>query len=266
MSRARALAVLAALAALVFSMANMAYASHAWNDYHWARTTNSFSLKVVDSISSDWQAEFDQALDDWDQAAAIDFTNGGTDEGTRARKQCRAVTGQIRVCNAAYGQNGWLGLASINIDANHHITKGTAKMNDSYGWYFAEHPYEKDHVICQEIGHLFGLGHTSEDGSSQDTCMDYSESEAAGDSTSPNQHDYNMLADIYGHLDSYNSYDDGTGDGGGSGCHGNNPKCNGSSSDGREFGQLVSSSDHHEVFVRRNADGTTTITHLYLAR
>ncbi len=42
------------------------------------------------------------------------------------------ATGQLRVCSAAYRRNGWLGLASINLDSNGHITKGSAKMNDSY--------------------------------------------------------------------------------------------------------------------------------------
>lgn len=37
----------------------------------------------------------------------------------------------------------------------------------------------------------------------QGTCMDYSQSP---NSTAPNQHDYDELATIYQHLDSYNSY------------------------------------------------------------
>jgi hypothetical protein len=57
--------------------------------------------------------------------------------------------------------------------------------------------------MCQELGHTIGLGHTSEDGSSQNTCMDYSTSST---SVSPNSHDYNQLASQYGHTDSYNSY------------------------------------------------------------
>lgn len=123
----------------------------------------------------------------------------------------------MRVCNAAYGQNGWLGLATINIDANQHITQGTAKVNDSYGWYFAQNPGEDKHVLCQEIGHVYGLDHTTEDGSSQGTCMDYSTSP---NSQWPNAHDFEQLDSIYGHLDAYNSYDTGSsgGDGGGSGC------------------------------------------------
>lgn len=57
--------------------------------------------------------------------------------------------------------------------------------------------------MCQEIGHLFGLGHTSEDGSSQGTCMDYSSSP---NSTRPNSHDYNLLLEIYNHTDSSNTW------------------------------------------------------------
>ncbi len=60
--------------------------------------------------------------------------------------------------------------------------------------------------MCQEVGHTLGLGHTSEDGSSQNTCMDYFSNTGANatstQSTEPNQHDYDQLALIYGHLDS----------------------------------------------------------------
>lgn len=94
---------------------------------------------------------------------------------------------------------GWTGLASINLDSSGHITQGTAKMNDFYSM-SADF---RNHVMCQEVGHTFGLGHTSEDGSTQNTCMDYSNSPT---STRPNQHDYEQLVSMYGHLDSYNSY------------------------------------------------------------
>lgn len=195
-------------------------ATHSWNNYHWARTTNPFTLKVVDSVAStsttDWQYLFWLSLSEWDQSGVLD--NGvepTAQDDSRTRKRCPTVSGQIRVCNAAYGQNGWLGLASIHIDSNGHITQGVAKMNDSYDWYYASTPGEDQHVMCQEIGHLYGLGHTSEDGSSQGTCMDYSSSLL---SLSPNGHDYDQLAAIYGHTDSYNSYDTGSGGGSGGGC------------------------------------------------
>ena len=59
--------------------------------------------------------------------------------------------------------------------------------------------------MCQELGHTFGLTHTSENGSSQNTCMDYFSNTGANAtstlSTRPNQHDYDMLVSIYAHLD-----------------------------------------------------------------
>lgn len=99
----------------------------------------------------------------------LDVTITGLDDSKKTRRRCPAVAGKIRVCNNTYGYNGWLGLASINIDNQGHITRGTAKMNDSYSSYFASQD-ERNHVMCQEVGHLFGLGHTSEDGSTQNTC------------------------------------------------------------------------------------------------
>ena len=118
----------------------------------------------------------------------------------------------MRVCNAAYRRNGWLGLASINLDSSSHITKDTAKLNDSYSDYWAAVPDEKYSVMCQEIGHVFGLDHTSTDGSDDNTCMDYPDDTTPD---KPNAHNYAQLEAIYGHLDSYNSYDDGSSDGGG---------------------------------------------------
>ena len=53
--------------------------------------------------------------------------------------------------------------------------------------------------MCQEVD-TFGLGHTSEDGSSQNTCMDYfSKTGANAGSTlspHPNQHDSDELTTI----------------------------------------------------------------------
>ena len=46
-------------------------------------------------------------------------------------------------------------------------------MNDSYlnSGYTTTN---KQHVICQEIGHAFGLDHQDESGADLNTCMDYS--------------------------------------------------------------------------------------------
>ena len=84
--------------------------------------------------------------------------------GTRP-KNCRPTTGRVEVCNAAYGNTGWLGVAQIWITGGTHITQGTVKNND---YYFGNSTYqynntaEMQHVICQEVGHTFGLAHQDE--------------------------------------------------------------------------------------------------------
>ena len=197
MRLARIAAVVASTAATVTVLAAPATADHSWGTYHWARTSNPFTLVVADNVSADWDAYLDRSISEWSQSSVLDLVETA---GTNNPKRCNPTAGRVEVCNAAYGRNGWLGLASINITGGTHITAGTTKVNDTY---FTMPQYntldERAHVMCQEIGHDFGLGHTSEDGSSQQTCMDYS---TDPNSTSPNAHDYAQLESIYTHLDS----------------------------------------------------------------
>ena len=245
------------------------WAEHSWGNYEWARTASPLPLKVVDSVDSSWQFEFDTALAKWNISSVLNMTADSANDKTRTRKQCKMRAGQIRVCNASYGFNGWLGLATIGIDSQGHIDQGTAKMNDSYASYWTN-PDEKRHVACQEIGHLFGLGHTSEDGSSQQTCMDYSSDPM---SISPNQHDYDLLEEKYAHLDSYNSYVDGSSDGssGDSGgnkpCNPRKPGCSGFDLPvGVPAGAVqVNRGRHAETWIKSRPDGGLWIFHIRLA-
>lgn len=198
--------VLAAVFAVIIFPIN-SYATHSWGGYHWARTSNPFTLKVVDSNTADWQSYFNTSNADWSTSTLLDLVSEQGSETSNYRKRCVMITGKIHSCNAAYGNNGWLGLASINITGGTHITQGSSKMNDTY---FAtstyDNPNERLHVMCQEVGHTFGLDHQSEDGSSQNTCMDYFSNTGANAgstlSTHPNAHDYAQLVTIYTHLDS----------------------------------------------------------------
>jgi len=185
--------LIAVVAAFPFS----AGATHAWGNYHWARTSNPFTLTVIDSMTSDWDDNLDLAISDWDDSSVMNLVEEAGSSSTSVRRRCGAVTGEIRACNYTYGNNGWLGVAQIWAKGS-HITRGTAKMNDTY---FASPSYDetaRSHVVCQEIGHLFGLDHQDESGADLNTCMDYAD---ALDNPSPNAHDYEMLETIYAHLD-----------------------------------------------------------------
>lgn len=179
---------------------SLVYADHSWGGYHWARTTNPFTLKLGDNVSAAWDSYLATSANDWSASSVLDTA---VVTGVANPKTCKPVTGRVEVCNSKYGNNGWLGIASIWASGN-HITKGTVKMNDTYfGTKKYNTPAWRNLVLCQEIGHTFGLDHQDEDFNNANlgTCMDY-----ASDPTSnqhPNAHDYEMLETIYAHLDSF---------------------------------------------------------------
>ena len=199
--------VVFAVAALGLALPSTAPASHSWSNYHWGRTSQPFTLKLVDSVSSSWDSYLSKAVSDWSVpvvSGVPDVLNITKETGV-VTKNCKGTSGKSQVCNGNYGYNGWLGLAQIWVSTS-HITKAIAKMNDSY---FSLSTYNKpawkQHVVCQEVGHGFGLGHQDESGKSLGTCMDYATDPT--NSQHPNKHDYDQLELIYNsHLDSTRTY------------------------------------------------------------
>jgi hypothetical protein len=200
---------LAALLALVaFSPA--AQANHSWNGYHWARQSSPFTLKLGDNVSSKWDPYLGTTSTDWSKSTVLDTRIVA---GLANPDTCRPTSGRVEVCNSAYGNNGWLGIAQVWVSGK-HITQGTTKMNDTY---FHTAKYDttawRNLVMCQEVGHTFGLDHQDEvlNNPNLGTCMDYTNDPNGGaggasatdpSNQHPNQHDYEELALIYSHLDS----------------------------------------------------------------
>ena len=181
------------------AIAAPAIASHSWNGYHWKRTTQEISPPVGDNVSSQWDSYLNTAIADWNQSTVI---NSPKVPGSSSPRQCRAVAGTIQVCNERYGQTGWLGIASIWLSGG-HISQGTTKVNDTY-FNTAQYntPAWRAAVMCQEIGHDYGLGHQDEDFSTDNTtsCMDYTSNPAGNEH--PDAHDYQQLLSIYNHMES----------------------------------------------------------------
>ncbi len=190
--------------AVVPYFAPVADSSHSWGGYHWARTSNPFTLKLGDNLSSGWKPFLTTTSADWSVSTVLDtaIVTGGTNP-----RNCRATGGRIEVCNYKYGSNGWLGLAQIWISGS-HITQGVTKVNDTY---FSRAQYNtpawKNLVLCQEVGHTFGLNHQDESFSNSNlgTCMDYTDDPSGSiknqlSNERSNAHDYDQLASIYLHL------------------------------------------------------------------
>lgn len=191
--------VLAGCALLFGAFASTALANHSWGSYHWGRTANPFTLTVVDTTSSGWTSYVNGAVSDWTSSTVMNLskTTGA------AKRRCAPIAGKVQVCNDTYGNNGWLGLASIwTASGTTHIAQATTKFNDTYFNSSAyNNPNERAHVACQEIGHDFGLDHQDTSGADFNTCMDYFQNTGANagntDSTHPNTGDYDQLLCIY---------------------------------------------------------------------
>jgi hypothetical protein len=193
--------LLAAIVVLFFvAVPAVLLANHSWGNYHWARTSNPFTLKVGDNVTAAWDTYLNVAIADWHQSSVLNLTKvAGTITNP---KNCKIQNGRIEVCNAAYGFNGWLGIANIRVSGS-HITGGTTRVNDSYfNTATYNSPAWRQFVMCQEIGHDFGLDHQDENFNNANlgTCMDYTNN--PGTNQHPNAHDYEQLEDIYAHLDS----------------------------------------------------------------
>ena len=198
-----------------------AVAGHPWNNYHWQKGSGQLAVPVGDNVGTQWDVYLQRAMNGGPRVGA-----GGNGEGWNASsviqssivpgnttpRKCRASSGTIQVCNARYGFTGWLGIAQIWL-ANGHIVQGITKVNDNY---FDTATYNKPEwrmlVMCQEIGHDWGLGHTDETfGNGNDgTCMDYTDAPAGGvigatdygpSNEYINQHDKDQLAIIYNHAE-----------------------------------------------------------------
>lgn len=250
----------AAICGLAVVVAAPSYANHSWGSYHWATTDKVARPDLIDNTQGVWQQHVIDAVNDWnasDNIQSVRFT------GTTNQRRCSMSSGTIQVCNTAYGNTGWLGIASISISGG-HIIAGSTKLNDTY---FAAPPYNtsswRQMVTCQEIGHDYGLDHQDEsfNNANLGTCMDYtSNPDGPPSNLTPNTHDYDQLATIYSHVDG-----GGGGGGGGPGKGGGKGKPLGidpGNSPG-EWGKAIGrdGAGRDNVYVR-NVNGYTVVTHV----
>jgi len=192
----------------VFALAGAAFATHSWGGYHWARTANPFTLKLGDNVSTVWDGHLAIASSDWGVSPVLDTTI----VAGASKRNCGPVNGRVEVCDKTYGNNGWLGVASVWVSGS-HITQGTVKLNDTYfNTAYYNTPAWRQFVVCQEVGHTFGLDHQDVNFSNANlgTCMDYTNDPDGTlyhqlSNQHPNAHDYEELGIIYAHLDNFNS-------------------------------------------------------------
>src|SRR3990167_7296282 len=103
----------------LFAGASLASASHIWGNssgaYHWARTSNPFTLQLGDNVGSAWDSYLRTASTDWSVSSVLDTSVVADKAGT----SCTAQTGRAEVCAKKYGRTGWLGVGQIWTSSNH---------------------------------------------------------------------------------------------------------------------------------------------------
>lgn len=197
--RLRAFILISIFAATgMFYLTQDLYASHQWGSYHWEKK-NVDVLPVTigdnhDATLADWPNLFGDVAINWDFYSGLYLSVAVVPGGQ----------GDIESFNDNYGDTGWLGIASISVKRgkNKHIVIGTSKVNDYYitldGYYGFDEPVEWQHVLCQEIGHTFGLDHNrngDSGGTPDDSCMNDEQRPLIY--PTPNVHDTEQLDLMY---------------------------------------------------------------------
>ena len=255
---------LMSLLVLAIALPSTSLAFHQWRNYAW--NEKPLQLELDDNLGSGWHSHLTSASDDWSIYPNVLYTT--VRSGTAAPANCNPQLGTVQVCDYTYGDNGWLGLAQIWVTMGKYIVEGVTKLNDTY----FDTPFYgtaawRQLVVCQEVGHTFGLDHQDENFNNLNlgTCMDYT-SDPDGtingqpDNTQPNAHDYEQLQIMYS----------GGGDSGGGGgsCNPHSPHCNAASAPSdsgyvhAEWGRLVSGHGGVETYEKDLAHGIKMITHV----
>jgi hypothetical protein len=184
--------------------------AHTWTNYKWQNPNCDLVISVGDchkitTGGQDFSTLLTDVVNRWnnvpqnqDLTGVTYVPNGITFQkatcGSDYLVTCdnSAVLNRISSCNGDYGATGWAGLASIwTYTGTNFLAKGLSKINEHYLMDEAQ----SQHVLCQEIGHTFPMGHQDESGADLNTCMDYSVWTSAN--RYPNQHDVQILDTLY---------------------------------------------------------------------
>jgi hypothetical protein len=182
---------------------------HFWTNFKWENPNCDLVISIGDchlnNGGQDFSALLTDVVDRWnnvpqnqDLTGATFTPNGISFQKTTCSDDYQVacdnpdMLNRISSCNGDYGDNGWAGLATIwTYSGTNFLAKGLSKVNEYYNMNNAE----TQHVLCQEIGHSFPMGHQDESGADFNTCMDYSV--WTSPNRYPNLHDVELLDAIY---------------------------------------------------------------------
>jgi hypothetical protein len=174
-----------------------AAADHVWfvdgQAAHWASTTEPAQIDLGDNLNDPvWDSQRLAPSLAW---SASPLASGALGPSPFLRVNTQAgglVSNEVEIYDGFYGEDGWIGQATLDsIDPEGHISDATVQLNRSYSLTESE----KRASIVHEVGHTLGLGHQEGTVMCPFLC---------GIET-PVAHDYEALALVNSHTDSYDT-------------------------------------------------------------
>ena len=163
MRHPRVLIVLLALLALA-AFPSSADANHSWGGYHWARTSNPFTIKLGDNVSGSWDSNARHRL------VRLEPIHRARHHRRRRRNETEELPSHQRACRGLQRQLRQHRLARCGADLDHRRRRTSPRVRSRITTTTSatrptqyNNTAEMQHVICQEIGHTFGLDHQSTD-------------------------------------------------------------------------------------------------------
>jgi len=122
-----------------------------WDEQYIERDSGGLQLTLVNSLSADWQEEFEVAVADWSESDALtlDVVVEPVDDAWDNEKKCKRQDDVMVVCNGNFGDTGWVGINENEVRGG-RIISSVAKMNEYY-----LNKADFDHrrfTMCHEIG------------------------------------------------------------------------------------------------------------------
>mmetsp|Transcript_19712 Transcript_19712/g.41394 ORF Transcript_19712/g.41394 Transcript_19712/m.41394 type:complete len:289 (-) Transcript_19712:230-1096(-) len=147
-------------------------------------------LTLLNALDDDWTEEFELAVADWQESDALVLST----ERVEVDHTCQSKDGVMVVCNANFGETGWVGINENSI-VNDRIVASVSKMNEYY--LKNSNLDHRRYTMCHEIGHGFGLPHTDENpyNSNLGNCLDYTDD--PDQNLHPGEVNFNKLRNMY---------------------------------------------------------------------
>ena len=130
-----------------------------FNTWGIGRSCKGLDLQVINNLNEKWESYFQQSIDDWENGSP-DVLTLNVRKSSPYDPECEPIQGVTKVCNGDYGPPNWLGWNTIVVNTANDIISSVAMMNDYR--LNKRSVATKQHIMCHEIGHGFGLGHWDE--------------------------------------------------------------------------------------------------------